>query len=1707
MNRKYSSLVILALLMAVGFNHYVNATTTQPDWPMFHMDLSHTGYSTSTEIPLTNQMLWRYPTEWEVIDSPTVANGVIYICSELNVNALNAATGARIWSHGLLGNAGSCPAVADGVVYVGNYMSIDALNAATGARIWSHNVGSVFVDSAPVVANGVVYVGSNDHNVYALDAATGATNWSFTTGNQVKSSPAVVGGVVYVGSLDGKVYALNAATGVQIWSYTTGGPVYSSPAVANGVVYVGSTDHSVYALNAATGEKVWSYATSNTVYSSPAVANGLVYVGSYDGYLYALNAATGVKEFGTWIGAGIYSSPAVADGVVYLGGGNNNVYALNALTGAQIWVYATGGSVYSSPAVAGGVVYVGSADHYVYALGAPRNENQLYLLATSAYGSPTPASGWFDQGTTITESVDSPVTGPDGLQYVCTGWTGTGSVPSSGTGSSVTFTLAADSSISWQWTTEYQLTILTNGLPSTYPTKIYLGGSSTGSGTAHDGSPFTALFDTGVNTGTIGVDSTVGPYHFTGWSDASTTNPHASLQMSASRTLTANYANGYTVTFTESGLADSNEWGVTFNGVTQTSKTSTIKFTGVALGTSYSYTVSTVVVSDSERYAPSPDSGTLDVSSDISQGVTYYHQYGVPASYSTSDGSTPSDSVILWGYQNGSLVSIALTQDVEKTWLDSGTLWQVNSAIPSQFSTERWYYGPSLSGHAGPSTSIAPLFYHQYVFHAKSPNDDLGYLEDHGYANRGITFQYDYTSMGSFRSNTLGWTGKNVLQNILWGTAADAGTTLTIHDVQAYWPAEWPASGVRYRYDGAQTGSRTVDSGQTIQFNYITQYLFTVQTSGLPDPSQANIFFGGSSTSGGTAYDGYPFAAFFDKNTYTGTIGVDSVVGSYCFAGWSDGTTANPHASVLMSEANTLTANYVYGYAVTFTEGGLADSNEWSVTFNGITHSSTTDTITFTGVAPGTGYSYSVSTVSVLGNERYAPSPDSGTLDVSGDAPQSITYCHQYKMTLSYSITGGGSPSYASTFTANQLGSSFSQVLTTTATGYWFDSGSPWSVSNFLGSGNWWHRFFPSGDTSGEISAAGTINFNYYNQYSVSVRSLKDGANFQGVTFQIDYTRFGTLHSDSESTTDWGIYVDASSTVTIHDVQTYYPDSNGVSGLRYRYKDCSSIYGSVGIANFPMSISGLNVFQLNYVTQYEVVFSATGLDGDAGSNTVLTLGGTGYACKALPSDVWVDGGTSYSWTNPVTVSGTEKFIKTSGSDGTVTAAGTFSATYQKQWKVIFTATGLDKDAGTNTVLTMGAATYLWNTLPSGVWVNAGTTFTWTSLISGGAGIQFIKTGQTGNSPVSGDTYSATYDKIVLTYTGVTSGQYSDPVTVSATLTDLGVGMSGKSILFTIGTQHVTATTDSNGVATASITLNQASGPYNVITKYVAANVLTSLTISTPFTINKETATITPTFPEFVWTAGPTISTAPVPLSAHIDQDPDGHLGDLTLATVTFNLYKSTTPLTATPDLTFNAAISASGDTVVTPALTALLTADTWAVKIIIPSNNGYWTATEALDTITVSVGSVSQSVTGGGWIPDSMSANGKGNFGFTVNYQKNANPKGSFVYVFRGKDGYDYVVRSNSWQGGGLSFTATNKAYFTGKCNVQVINRATGALVNSLSPYTFAVYITDGSLAAPPTKGSIAITIFDSSNKVWRQLGSSTTQITLGGGNISVHSK
>ena len=348
---------------------------------MFLHDPSHTGQTASAG-PMEPVELWRFPVGDAVVTSAAVVNGVVYVAGNDNIYALDAYTGAELWSYPMqYHEMYSSPAVSEGVLFAGAAGKLLALNASSGTEVWSYptEYPKDRVISSPAVVAGVVYVGYPEGCLYALNASTGSKIWNYTTkdvgnGIAIQSSPAVVSGVVYFGSLDHNVYALKASTGEKIWNHTVRLSVSSAPAVSGGVVYVSSHFGYLYVLKAASGEELWHFTVSDNVQSledySPTVAGGVVYVRSSDnGELYALDASNGDLKWENRDHGPLYvrgSSAAIVGDVVYSG-----TSALNASTGEELWQFPTNDTIYASPAVSNGVLYIASTDGYFYAIGEP----------------------------------------------------------------------------------------------------------------------------------------------------------------------------------------------------------------------------------------------------------------------------------------------------------------------------------------------------------------------------------------------------------------------------------------------------------------------------------------------------------------------------------------------------------------------------------------------------------------------------------------------------------------------------------------------------------------------------------------------------------------------------------------------------------------------------------------------------------------------------------------------------------------------------------------------------------------------------------------------------------------------------------------------------------------------------------------------------------------------------------------------------------------------------------------------------------------------------------------------------------------------------------------------------------------------------------------------------------------------------------------
>jgi hypothetical protein len=220
-----------------------------------------------------------------------------------------------------------------------------------------------------------------------------------------------------------------------------------------------------------------------------------------------------------------------------------------------------------------------------------------------------------------------------------------------------------------------------------------------------------------------------------------------------------------------------------------------------------------------------------------------------------------------------------------------------------------------------------------------------------------------------------------------------------------------------------------------------------------------------------------------------------------------------------------------------------------------------------------------------------------------------------------------------------------------------------------------------------------------------------------------------------------------------------------------------------------------------------------------------------------------------------------------------------------------------------------------------------------------------------------------------TYTGGTSVQYSDAVTLSGTLLDTSgvpVGIAGKQLDFTLGTQNASAgPTNASGNASTSLTVTQLPGSVSAVaTAFAGDATYAASNDSDPFAINKEDCTLAYTGDILVNAANMTT------LSAQFGE-PDTSPGVWTNKTITFTVTNSS--LTAQ---TFTATTNMAG----VASTTAALGPDVYAVGVSFAGDGYYLPCASSTDTL-VTVSGAAAKITGGGWISGQV---GHTSFGFNV---------------------------------------------------------------------------------------------------------------------------
>ncbi|HJW28425.1 MAG TPA: PQQ-binding-like beta-propeller repeat protein, partial [Saprospiraceae bacterium] len=155
---------------------------------------SHDNYTYAVNAA-NGALVWKVATGYAdcIQASPAFVNGIVYTGDSYNGNvyALDGKSGAIKWNY----TTGSYTQVFNSSEFSGSYTisgvytvavvgntayvgALDnktyALNAATGAFMWSYLTnGNIY--SSPTIVNGIAYFGSDDHNVYAVGQTISST--------------------------------------------------------------------------------------------------------------------------------------------------------------------------------------------------------------------------------------------------------------------------------------------------------------------------------------------------------------------------------------------------------------------------------------------------------------------------------------------------------------------------------------------------------------------------------------------------------------------------------------------------------------------------------------------------------------------------------------------------------------------------------------------------------------------------------------------------------------------------------------------------------------------------------------------------------------------------------------------------------------------------------------------------------------------------------------------------------------------------------------------------------------------------------------------------------------------------------------------------------------------------------------------------------------------------------------------------------------------------------------------------------------------------------------------------------------------------------------------------------------------------------------------------------------------------------------------
>lgn len=268
--------------------------------------------------------------------------------------ALDATTGAQVWSHNFRSAASGAPTAVGNLVYAVTRNGLGwALDASNGRVAWTvpgieTDAGILGGPSVAVSSDGLAVFPFSSGDLAGVDAATGETRWrSIIAGrrlepvaariNDMTGDPVIASDIVVAGTHGGRSAAFDRTTGQEVWRSDEG--AMAAPVVTGNSIFQVTDRNALVRLERSTGLIVWSQPLPKFrserprrfealfAHFGPILAGGRLVVASDDDALRFYDPSTGALTGQINLPGGAASDPIVVGGTLYVVSENGRLHA------------------------------------------------------------------------------------------------------------------------------------------------------------------------------------------------------------------------------------------------------------------------------------------------------------------------------------------------------------------------------------------------------------------------------------------------------------------------------------------------------------------------------------------------------------------------------------------------------------------------------------------------------------------------------------------------------------------------------------------------------------------------------------------------------------------------------------------------------------------------------------------------------------------------------------------------------------------------------------------------------------------------------------------------------------------------------------------------------------------------------------------------------------------------------------------------------------------------------------------------------------------------------------------------------------------------------------------------------------------------------------------------------------------------------------